>query len=653
MIPGRRSPARAAGVALAVAGLVTSGGTARAEYGGQQVFVDRPKLGLELTYRYDAEDRKGPFIDSSETSQIISEQFDVETEGWLYHPAVAQYALRLSPEWQQTSDVDDPGTDQSSSSTLLGYGLDLTLLPFKPYTVNLFTRQDNSVFTNSLAARSEAETAAYGASVNLKYPQLPTILSYAHSNLDQTGFYPYEEIRDELRLDSQHAREASDTRLNGSYVATDRTGLGAENNTTVLFGGLVNTYRGGPADRLWLSSLLSYRDTTSGPSEYSGATLSESASWQHRKNLSSNYNFQLLRDDVDGLSINRTLGSAGLSHTLYENLITTAGVNASSDSQGEDIYGGNLGFAYQRSIPWGTIYAGLGQGYTVTHRSQELGLVQVLDEAHVLTTGDVTLLDNRNVDEASIRVTDADNAIVYFEGIDYTIELVGDFVRISRSPLGAIADGQAVLVDYTYLSDPAYDDSVHDQSYNLGLYLWSAWRINYRHFHSQQEFLGGTPPDVLNDNTVHLFDTELTWRWSTTRALYEDTDQTSGISQRRWRVEEQLRFRPTDRWFLGLSAYTGETLLKDTGGEEQFQGARVDLQRMLTRSSRLRIEGVYDEVEGTSVRTIDKGALLTWDWTYGIWRAELTYRYLNQEDLNQEQTRDSNSVFFSFRRTLF
>lgn len=644
---------RAGALALVLGGLAVPGGVARAEYAGRQVYAERPRLGLELSYRYDSDERVGPFIDQAETSQLFTQQFDLTTEGWLYHPALAWFGLRLSPEWQQGSDDADPGTDTTSNDTLLGYGLDLTLLPFKPYTVTLYARQDNSVFTNSLAARAEAETAAYGGALNLKYPVLPTILSYAHSDLQQTGFYAYDEIRDEVRLNSHHERGRSDTRLNASYVATDRSALGTLTDTTALFSAITNSLRAGPADQLWLNSLLSYRATTTGPSEYTGATLSESATWRHRPNLTSNYNLQLLRDEVDGAPIDRALGSAGLSHTLYENLTTNVNVDASSDSQGEDIYGGSLAFAYQRSIPGGMFYAGLGQGYRTTRRSQEIGLVQVLDELHTLTTGDVTLLDNPNVELGSINVTSADNSVQFFLGIDYTLEAVGAFVRILRAPLGGIANGQVVAVDYRYVPDAPFDDAVRDQNYSLGLYLWSAWRINYRYFRSDQEILAGPPPELLNDNRVHQVDTDLTWRWSTTRALYLDSDQSSGTSQRRWRVEEQLRFRPTERWFLSLAGYYGNTVLKDTGGEEQFQGGRIDLQRVLTRNSRLRIEGLYDKVDGTSVRTVDRGALVSWDWSYGIWRAELIYRFLNQQDLNVDQTRDSNSVYLSVRRSIF
>lgn len=121
----------------------------------------------------------------------------------------------------------------------------------------------------------------------------------------------------------------------------------------------------------------------------------------------------------------------------------------------------------------------------------------------------------------------------------------------------------------------------------------------------------------------------------------------------RWRIEETLKFRPSRRTFLSASTYFGETTFKDSNSEETIYGFRTDLQWQLPFSSRLRIEGYYNVVEGTSVDTVDRGASLLWDWSYAVWRADAAYRFLRQEDLNIDQTRNLHSVFLSLRRALF
>lgn len=636
-----------------------------AEYGGRLYYIDRPKLGIDLSYRFDTEARQGPFLDTENTTHVLSERFDLETEGWIYHPAMVIFTLKLSPEWQQAIDQPDPGREQTNDSFLLGYGLDLTLMPYKPYTVNLFARKQRSVLTTSLATQTESMSDTYGATLNLKYRVLPTTLAYAHSTTDQTGFYDSLENRDEVRLNMRHERKSNDTNLNASYTTLDRTSVGTAIHTENLFGSVQNNYRITPDNRILLNSNLSYRWSESDLFSASGISLSENLNWRHTKRFSTNYNFNYSQDAIEdtaqSTSINRTSIGAGLSHSLYENLITTASVNASSSSQGESAYGGNLNFNYQRRIPWGTIYASMGQDYRVTKRSIGGVFIQVLDEKASLDISQCTnFLVNRNVNLAALLlVTNADpnspNFIIpYTVNQDYTVDVIGTSVRICRNPLGNMPNPpQDLLVDYEYLSNPAFDDATYSQSYGIGLYLWSAWRINYRYSHSQQDFLGGIPPDVLNEFSSHTVDSDLQWKWSTTRLLYEDTESTSGISLNRWRIEENLTFRPSDTTFLGASAYYGQTTLKEADAQDSFYGFRADLQWLLSGSSKVRVEGLYGVMEGTSVSTVDKGVSALWEWSYGVWRADVAYRYLNQEDLNNSQSRDRHSIFFTIRRALF
>lgn len=615
-----------------------------AAYRGRMYYFDRPKLGLDLSYRFDTEERTGPSNTSRLDTHLLTERIDLETEGWVYHPALALVTLRLSPEWRQTLDKPDPGAERSSDSFLLGYGLEATLLPYKPYTVDLYARRQSSVLTTSLAPATESETEAYGATLRLKYRVLPTNLSYAHATTEQTGFYAAHEERDEMRLNLRHERKDSDTRFDMSQVNRDRTTAGATLSNDNLYGSLLNNYRFDPRGRVQLSSMLSYRDSRSNVSQSSGYLLSEALNWRHTRRFSTNYSLQYSHDDNDGLKIDRTLVSAGLSHFLYENLTTTASVSGSRGSQGDSNYGGNLNFAYQRRIPWGMITASLGQDYRINKPGE--GLIRTT-ETLAIAAGDSAVLANLNVVVATISVTDGLGSPQVL-GVDYDIQVVGDSVRIINLKGAPVT----FVVTYDYQS-PTFDSATYGQSFGIGLQLWDTWRINYRYSHSQQEFLAGIRPDVLAEDTRHTLDTDFRWRWSTTRFLYEDSESTIGLAMTRWRVEEGVNFQPTPTSFLGGSAYYGRTTLKDTGAEDTFYGLRGDYQRLLSGNSRVKFEALYAAIDGTTVKTIDKGVLAGWEWTWGIWRADATYRYLNQEDQVSGQTRSRHTLFFGIRRTLF
>jgi len=626
---------------------------AHAEYAGRNYYIERPRLALDLSYRMETDEVEGPYLTTKNSTQILRERFDIETGGFIYHPALMTFTLRLSPEWEQEQDEYEPGSDQSSDSFLLGYSIDMTFLESKPYTLDVFARKQNSTLTTSLATTSESVNDTYGATLRLKYAVLPTTLALVHTTTDQSGFYVSHEDRDEARLNMRHTRPSNDTTFNAIWTTLDRTALGSNTSTENLFGILQNFYRITPDNRVLLNSSLTFRDAESNVFSSSGVDLSESLTWRHSDTFSTYYDLLLSQDKTENSSIDRTSVSAGLSHSLYENLITTASVSANTSTIGEEDYGGNLNFSYQRRIPWGTIYASLGQDYRVTNRSYEVAFIQVINEAHVLSTGDVTLLDNRNVDLSTVVVTSPDGSIIYTRDIDYTLELIGTSVRISRTTIGAIANGGGVLVSYSYLSNPAYDSSDYEQSYGLGFYLWSAWRINYLYSHSKEDFISGIPPDLLAEEIRHTLDSDLTWKWSTTRFFYEDIESTTGVSSTRWRMEENLHFRPRENVFLSMSGYMGHNTFKDYDSEDDFFGFRADVQWRVTSWSKAKIEGFYDEIDGTSNKTKTMGTQARWEWFYGIWTGEATYRFLNEEDLLSNQNRDRQSIFFSIRRSLY
>ena len=97
----------------------------------------------------------------------------------------------------------------------------------------------------------------------------------------------------------------------------------------------------------------------------------------------------------------------------------------------------------------------------------------------------------------------------------------------------------------------------------------------------------------------------------------------------------------------------GHNTFKDYDSEDDFFGFRADVQWRVTSWSKAKIEGFCDEIDGTSNKTKTMGTQARWEWFYGIWTGEATYRFLNEEDLLSNQNRGRQSIFFSIRRSLY
>lgn len=615
--------------------------------------IERPRLAIDLSLRHEAEARRGPFVTARNDAYVLSEGFDIESTGWLYDPALVGFTIALSPQWQQTQDKPDGLATQSTRSLFLGYAVDLSLLKQSPYSVDLFAKKQRTTFNSTLASFSESTGESYGATLTLKYEVLPTTLAIVHAKNELSGFYESNEVRDEARVSMRHERKSNDTYLSASLVALDRNAAGLARKTKSAFAGLQNRAKLTADGKLRLNSSLSFNSSTSDALNSSSLMWTENLDWRHTRRFSTNYSFNHSRSETDRAVNSRSSLAAGLSHSLYENLVTTASASVNHGSGGERSYGVNGNLAYERRIPWGVIYASAGQDYRVNRRSVGNVLQEVLDESHVLRNGDLAILRNRNLTLASVVVTSADRSIVYALGTDYTLDTIGSSVVITRTNFGAITSGQTVLVSYRYLTNPAFDDRTRGRSNSIGVYLWSALRVTYRYSHAGQEFLAGTPPDLLSSHTSHSAEVDLDLDWSHTRWLYENADSNTGLSFRKWRFDESLRFRPSPGSFVGASLSYGETRFKEGGNLDRYAGARADLQWLISGSSKVRASGFYNASKGISTHTVDKGASLSWEWNYGVWTADASVQVLRQSEQVSQQSRDRSTAMLTLRRSLF
>jgi hypothetical protein len=613
-------------------------------------FIERPKLGLNLSYEFETEKRTGQDIDTDNTFQEFREGFDIQTKGWVYHPALLTFRVGLQPRLTQTIEGDTDG-----SPFLQGYSLDASFLPAKPYTLHVFGRRYEDSLRSAFAARSDTEVDTYGANLMLKYSVLPTTLSYVHRSSEQTGFFDSDEDTDDFRISSRHKKAKSDTKLLANYKETERKISGTTTRTKSSNGFINNNYNITGDRRLVLDSFLSYRWTETGSIDTSDSLLSERLHWQHRENLKSDYNFKYENNKSDDFKKETTSFDAQLTHLLYENLTTNvAGRGSLSDFTGgkEKIYGGNLDFFYQRKIPWGALNLNAGWNYTVTEREVDTKDIQVIDEPHVLTIGEVTLLDNQNVDINSIVVTDITSSIVYVENVDYDIFPRDSFVQIRRIPGGGIADGQTILVSYKYFTT-SFDDALFRQSYGISFGLWSALELFYQFSHAKQDILSGTSLNETIDDTIHTAGMRLYWRWTETILDYEDTNVTTGISTETWRAEEILTFRPVRKLFIKFSGYYGERRFQDIGNTEKFYGWATNIDWLITRWCKLGGESYQHTVSGKSEKTVDTRASTILEFSYGIWRGSIRYEFIDENDEVSDQRRTNHHVLVEFIRILW
>lgn len=624
---------------------------------GDYFFIKRPTLGLTLTYEFKDETRTNSGKDVKDSHHRFRERVGFKTAGWVYHPAFMRYTLLFEPEWSQAREETSSGESGRVDSFSPDYRLTATFLERKPYTINIFGRRKEIPVWSAFAGNTDSIVDSYGANILLKYKFLPTNFAYSHIEAEQSGFYNSQSIRDNLTLSSRHQNTSSTTSLTSTYTDDERVSEGTATKIKALNTTLLNTYGITEDNNVELHSTLNHRIQETTNLDVENFRLMEDLSWRHAENLQSNQVFVYYRQNSGNFESELTSLETRWNYLFSDNLTTDAGSSIQQYNYEEDeetAFEIFLDLAYTRPFSWGTLSLNGDWGYIYTNRGGSTETkAQKTGERVSLSAGEETFLDNDNVDLDSIVVTDTLGTRVYIENIDYALDEISGFVRVSRLPFGGINEGQVVAVNYLYLRDGQYDDGLLTQNYGIFFELWQDWRFSYNYLRAAQDILSGQPPTELVDDTLHRADVRYNLGWSDTKITYEDSDRQSDLTFTSWKIEETLRFRPIWPLYFALKGYAGRTKYKDRDEEREFYGGVSTIDWVLNRRCKLRFEGYYNNTTGDVENTSNNGIRAGLDFRYRIWKLRVFYEMTDQNNKLTEFRRNEQLIRFELIRLMW
>lgn len=612
---------------------------------GKYLQLSRPQLGFGASYEF-TEERKT--IAENETTVInheFNEWLEAGVDGSIYHPALLSFSQDLKLEWRQMESERDEEESTSLDGYLVGYDTRVSVLKDKPYTLNLYTMRTQDTYSSPFASRTRTETDQYGADLAFKYRILPTHLSYSHSQTEQEGFFTSTDEYDTLELQTTYGGFVYKGSREERMRTTDESFQSNVDRTEHQLRG--NHYLTAD-EHLRLTSLLSHRRTDGDTVDYTTVNATERLMWKHYKSLESDYEIHYQHSNWDETESTLRSIRARLTHLLYENLVTRLSGRYSEnefDQDCETTYGGLLDLGYNRTIPAGRLHINMQNDYQVITRDITEAYAQISEEPQQLTTGEVTLLNRQDVDNDTVVVTNSAGTIIYIENIDYQVSTIGNSTRISRLQFGAIPDGGSVLVSYQYLTNPAYDSSIHTQSYHARVFLWSALTLSLRYSSSDERVLSGIAPEEESDSQTWGAGLNWVWRWTETSIDFDDATVESGISTRRWRVEESLSFRPTRAVFFNIRGQYTNTDFKESDETEDAYGLLLNLNWQPVRWWKFDLQGSWLEVSGSFEESINWELAAGITLSYRIWHGSLKYRIIDNEDRISGDQRSEHRIY--------
>lgn len=627
-------------------------------------FIERPKLSLGTFYKLEEEKRKTPEMKKETTTHDMLESMGLGTNGWIYHPNLMEYRLFLEPEWRQEkfeqwqSSTDSTQTSRRKTS-VLAYDAGTTLLKHKPCSLDVFASRNTRRIDLTSVQDSDIEIETWGTRLNFTNPTLPASFGYVNRKVDQTGFYRSEENQNELQAKIRHNAKNSVTELNLLYDNTDRTTRTTSEITDTASKTtnteLTNTYFFTENDRVRLDSLFYNTQAEYDDTDYDTWVMSENLFWTHSKNLLTQYTLNYNRREVGNTVTEEKAAKAALTHRLFNSLTTNFGAEAAENdfvSGNEDSYRSNLGFIYRRPIPWGSLELGAAYDYGMTKRRGEDSVIPT-EERHVLTSSAETYLSKENVEIDTIVVTDVPGTMVYIRDVDYRVEIFGPNVRISRTLLGAIEEGQLVSVRYSYRVDTGFDDSRFGQVYRCSLDLWSFLYLTYTHGRLNQNIISGKPLNDPIDDTTNTVRIRLDTQWTETQFLYENQNRSNGNSSVTKSVRQLINLRPFRNFYFNFSGDYGQRDFTDTDEEETFYTLGTDIGWAPKWWCNFSLICLWNKISGDRQDMLNSEIGPTVRLAYGVWTGTISYRLSDQKDEENGDSLWRQRLYFAINRSLW
>ncbi len=435
----------------------------------------------------------------------------IEQNGYVLDPGIALFHLDIEPMYTW-GDFESSDTSRDSSGELLNYLLQLNLFRETPGPVgfDLSAQRSTNFNTGSLGSRIDNVIDTKRATVNWKNLAFPTNLTYEERSLEEefrSSLSSAVSERDETlkRWIIKGRSSKLDLRLEHKSL-DDRTNR--DQDYEIDEGNISHHLPWG--NNSHLRSRFDYYDRT-GFNANKRLTFDEFARIQHTPNLYSrtSYHYHSIKQNIKNVEHR---GIFELNHQLYKNLNTKAHTNITSrnsDNIDEDKWLIGLDGKYNKQDLFGvSVTAGLGGSYQETDRVSNQGVVEVIDESHVVPLTGSVILNQRFILTSTIIVTDETGTLVYTEGSDYTVfPLAGDLTQLQAIPGGRIDTGDTILVSYQAQPLPSQMFSTIRTNYNLGIDL--GWmRFSHSDNISDDKLMSGAGESFLNDTRNTITDIE-------------------------------------------------------------------------------------------------------------------------------------------------
>lgn len=493
-----------------------------------------------LQQRRDNQENK-PGGQQRRSSELITEQnIGLNADGYIYHPNLFEFSLGGLFGLSQFSFEDNfQGRDRNNGS-VVEFNFDGTFARKKNHPGSVFARRYRAFEPRPFLSSIEQTNTSYGGMWQYLGEDFTTNIRFDHSVVDQDALgddvSDRRRTNDQLRWDTRYSiNDYSRVGLTYKHRSVDEEPFASDFDVEEVI--LSHQLEFGSDKQHNLDSGLRYFKQD-GSFNLERIQLREMLRMKHSETLSSSHQFEWINrtqtDDIGGDSVRESSFSidSSLRHKLYDNLVTHVGALLQTQELGAsaqvDRFGARAGFDYYRNNPWGVLTANYGVNLSRVDRQGENQRITVFDESRTFLDPQPIIFSDPKIEIPSFNLTSLDELVRFQPGLDYTVTRFADQIEIRRVPTGQIADGEAVLIDFTAPTGGSFLLDTISQHFSLRQAFKSGFSPYYL-LNVQRQSVSSPDADFTapEDLTAHLLGLE--YRRGGYRASVEYEDHDSSI----------------------------------------------------------------------------------------------------------------------------
>ena len=538
----------------------------------------------------------------------FTEAIELDVAGYIVSSELLNFQLGGIFGPRQEILKGDSGSGDTNSM-LFGYNGTMNLFPSKPISLLLFASRFEDQLIQSFGANTDSLGDTLGATLRLGNVLFPSTISVQqlHTRFESKDSSSFENRRDETRrfveYNGSHNSEAWTARVTARAEDVDDESVPPVGDYRVYAGDATASHRWGSfyEKHLRLSGgyferqgNFSFRNASQNAAFYWGLT--------DRLNSSLEQNFDF--SDSDGEESTTYMTVFSLDHELYESLRTN--FNALYERTGRDFgvrtsYGTNLDLNYEKRIPWNSIVSlDLGARYRYEDRAFD-GVRTINTSENLAITGTLgNFLSNRNIDPDSIEVFESAGGVQLLEGVDYTVDVVGDLTSIDIPFTSPVEIGDELFVNYVYLSDPSAKIS------RPGFRIAAAWdagwlALRFEHVQSEEMQLAGEeqPLQFLRRDSIRLDLRAERGQFEGAASAEYLNDETRSTGYDEIAFGQELRWQPRRGVYVSAVARESQRFFRRPKREMRTITLGVSAFWQITPTSTLRVFGNFRDMHNS------------------------------------------------------